>query len=356
MIAMLRKSNKPEPATRVRRRAGVAATKADAAVTAPQFETDARSRLHEQHGHAVRQCPRRARTAHKLAAATLRRNDLLSTANARLKLEIVRHKAMEAALRATRDQQSRLLKQSHLQQKQLRDLSRGMLKAQEEERKRISRELHDVIAQTLVGINVHLATLTQDAATKPVTLRRRISLTRRLVENAILIVHDFTYELRTTLLDDLGLIPALQTYLHGFMTDTGIRVSLKAYARIEQASATVRTALYRIAQEALNNVARHAKASRVDVSLELHDDTICMQITDNGQGFTTGVPARSKKSGGLGLLGMRERAEMIGGTLRVDSAAGGPTTVQVRIAAGKARTRKPAPPPPGKPGQPGAPT
>jgi signal transduction histidine kinase len=135
------------------------------------------------------------------------------------------------------------------------------------------------------------------------------------------------------MLDDLGLIPALQEYMKQFMADTGIRVSLKAFANIDQSAIRTRTVLYRIVQEALTNVARHAKASHVEVTFESLENIIRMTIKDNGQGFQVSGNAGSKKKNRLGLIGMRERAEMVGGSFQVDSAPGEPTTVRVEIPA-----------------------
>jgi signal transduction histidine kinase len=127
------------------------------------------------------------------------------------------------------------------------------------------------------------------------------------------------------------------------MEDTGIRVSLQAYAEVEKAGENTRTALYRIAQEALSNVARHANASRAQVSIVQHEDLIRMEITDDGHGFEVeGTTGASKKGNRLGLLGMRERIEMIGGTFCIESAPGRPTTVRVEVPrSGKAARRFP---------------
>jgi len=265
------------------------------------------------------------------AEAAQRRADVLAGSNLKLKQEIVRRKLAQEDLRVSRMEQSKLLKQSRLQQKQMRELSHQVLNAQEGERKRVSRELHDVIAQTLVGINVHLAALGQAAASDPAGLQTQISRTHLLVENAVDMVHGFARELRPTVLDDLGLLPALQAFMKGFIAETGIRVSLKASAKVDQLTGAARTALYRIVQEALTNVSRHAKASRADVKIECLDGLISMEIRDNGQGFNP----KGKKHSRLGLIGMRERVEMIGGKFRVESAAGESTTVHVEIPMGK---------------------
>jgi PAS domain S-box-containing protein len=282
--------------------------------------------LYHEAGQPVIQCNIRDITIRKLA-------EEMSSRNVKLKEEIVRRQQVEEDLRANRKAQSRLLRQSRLQQIQLRDLSHRILHAHEDERKRISRELHDVIAQTLVSINVHLAVLDLGGAASPETLQQQISKTQMLVEEAVKIVHDFALDLRPTMLDDLGLIPALQMYMKQFMADTGIRVSLKAFARIDQSATMVRTVLYRIAQEALTNVARHAKASFVEVTIESLEKVIRMTVKDNGHGFQISGKGGSKKKNRLGLIGMRERVEMVGGTFRVDSAPGEPTTVQLDIPA-----------------------
>src|SRR5207253_10194527 len=149
----------------------------------------------------------------------------------------------------------------------------------------ISRELHDVVAQTLTTINVRLANLKKEAALNTHGLERSIARTQRLVEESVKIVHRFARELRPTVLDDLGLIPALHTFMKNFRAQTGIRVSLSAFAAVEQVNGDKRTVLYRLAQEALTNVARHAQASQVEVRIQKLDGALCMQIQDNGKGF-----------------------------------------------------------------------
>ncbi len=287
-------------------------------------EVEVVANLYQEDGHPIIQCNIRDITLRKQA-------EEMSSRNLKLKKEIVRREKVEEALRAQRKEQSILLKQSRIQQKQLRDFSHRVQELQEEERKRISRELHDVITQTLVGINVHLAVLEQGSKANPATMKQQISKTQKLVKHAIFIVHNFARQLRPTTLDDLGLIPALQAYMEKFMRDTGIRASLTASAKTDQLESSVRTALYRIAQGALTNVARHSKASRVEVTIEYLEKLIRMTIKDDGKGFQVTKKAGSRKKSRLGLISMRERAEMLNGTFQVDSAAGGPTTVRVEI-------------------------
>jgi len=213
----------------------------------------------------------------------------------------------------------------------LRLLSRQLLSAQEEERKKISRELHDVIAQTLASINVQLTTLKNKATLNTKGLERSIARTQRLVVHSVNIVHQFARELRPTVLDDLGLVPALHTFMKRFREQTGIGVRLSAFAAVKQVSGDIRTVLYRVAQEALNNVARHAHASQADVSIYKVDRTVCMTIKDNGKGFQEENLLHANKSKRLGLLGMRERLEMIGGNFTVTSARGKGTTLLAQV-------------------------
>jgi PAS domain S-box-containing protein len=270
-------------------------------------------------------------TARKQAEEAEVQVKVLSVANRDLKLEIVRRRAVEESLRKSEQHYALLLEQSRLMQGQLRLLSHQLLSAQEEERKRISRELHDVIAQTLTGINVRLATLKKAATTNTKGLDRTIARTQRLVEQSVRTVHRFARELRPSVLDDLGLIPALHTFLKHFRASTGIQVSLSAFAAIEQVNGDERTVLYRVAQEALNNVARHAHASRVDVKIQKLHGAICMKIIDNGKGFQKQPVLQARRSGRLGMLGMRERLEMVGGSLAVTSEPGKGTTVLAQV-------------------------
>jgi signal transduction histidine kinase len=145
------------------------------------------------------------------------------------------------------------------------------------------------------------------------------------------IVHRFARELRPTVLDDVGLIPALHTYMKGFKEETGIHVSLLAFAAVEQVNGDKRTVLYRVAQEALTNIARHAQASRAEVRIEKLDGAVCMKIKDNGKGFPAERVLHAKKGKRLGLLGMRERLEMVSGNFAIKSAPGKGTTVIAQI-------------------------
>jgi signal transduction histidine kinase len=256
-------------------------------------------------------------TARKVAEAAQHRLDVMTASNQKLEQEIIRRKALEQALK--------------LSEQQLRHLSHEILLAQEAERKRISRELHDTVLQTLVGISVHLASLTPKPADNSTSLRRKIAQTQRLVEKSLAMVHRFAVELRPTVLDDLGLIPALHTFMKDFMKRTGVRARLTAYAAVNQLPLDQSAILYRVALEALNNVAIHAQASAVEVHIKKLPDWICLTITDDGKSFDVKRVLRTKGNGRLGLLGMRERLQMIGGKFSIKSTPGHGTTVTARI-------------------------
>jgi PAS domain S-box-containing protein len=269
-------------------------------------------------------------TARKQAEADQRRLEVMTASNRKLELEIIRRKKLAQALK--------------LSEQQSRHLSREILVAQEAERKRISRELHDTVLQTLVGINVQLASLTPKLADNPTSIRQKISQTQRLVDKSLAIVHRFAVELRPTVLDDLGLIPAVHTFMNDFMKRTGVRASLTAYAGVNQLPLDQSSVLYRVALEALNNVAIHAQASAVKVEIKKLPDWICLTITDDGKSFDLKRVLRTKGSGRLGLLGMRERLEMVGGKFSIKSTPGHGTTVTAWIpvtteGAGKNRKR-----------------
>ena len=272
-------------------------------------------------------------TIRKQAEEAQRRVEVLADTNRGLKREIARRQTVEQALKKSEQHQSRLLKQSHLMQEQLRHLSHQILHAQEEERKRISRELHDEIAQTLVGINVHLAALTREAEGNPRDLRQKIARTQRLVEKSVDVVHLFARELRPAALDDLGLVPALHAFMKEFTRRTGIHIHFRTFSssRIEQLNNATRTVFYRVTQEALANVARHAQASFVEVNFEKLPDAICLKIKDDGKSFRAHHVMHSKRNTRLGLIGMRERLEMVGGKFVIESSPGKGTMIQALI-------------------------
>jgi len=272
-----------------------------------------------------------SRTVRGLNQRLLRTTELLSN-------ERLLRRKVTAALNIAESNHKVLQNDSLLMQAQLRHLTRQLLTAQEEERKKISRELHDSIAQILAGINVHLVTLNREASLTNSGLKKRIASTQQLVQQSLDAVHRFARELRPKLLDDLGLVPALKSFVKTFLQRTGIRTEITFFSRVNQLDIVTRTVLYRVAQEALTNVGKHAKATAVKIVIEELPETILMSVHDDGRSFDCENFWRNGKKR-LGLLSMRERAEMMGGHFRIDSALGRGTTVTVEVPRPK-RSRK----------------
>jgi signal transduction histidine kinase len=153
------------------------------------------------------------------------------------------------------------------------------------------------------------------------------------VEQSVDTVHRFARELRPAVLDDLGLIPALTTHLSEFRKRTGLQIHLttSTAAAIEAVDSLKQTVLYRIAQEALKNVGKHAEAGLVKVTVQVDAEYVCLEVADNGKSFPVQSVLADKRRKRLGLVGMRERAEMVGGTFNIESEPGRGTTVRARI-------------------------
>ena len=270
-------------------------------------------------------------SALKRAEEAQRSMDALAARNRELRLEIARRHHVERSLRASEAEQRRLLGDSRHLQSQLRRLSRGVIQAQEEERKRVSRELHDVISQAAIGLKLHLDLLARGATGKSAARKKRIAETRHLLDVLVDSVHRFSRELRPSVLDDLGLLPALESYAKDFARRARIEVRFTGVAAVERLTEDERTVLFRVAQEALANVSKHAKADRADVSLYEGPGVIVMEVCDDGVGMPPGGPRTARASTRLGLIGMRERVEMVGGDFTIESSPGKGTRVRVQV-------------------------
>jgi signal transduction histidine kinase len=171
----------------------------------------------------------------------------------------------------------------------------------------------------------------QEAALNPKGLKQKIARTQRLVEKSVDVVHRFARELRPAALDDLGLIPALRAFVLEFSKESGIQVKVTVFADVERMNSAKRTILYRVAQEALTNVRQHAQATHVDLSIRQHSGFARMILRDDGRGFDVEKAFNGRQSKRLGLLGMRERVEMVGGTFTVESTPGNGSTLTAII-------------------------
>jgi PAS domain S-box-containing protein len=210
----------------------------------------------------------------------------------------------------------------------LQTLSRRLVEVQESERRRIARELHDEAGQALTSLKLGLHLLERDAAGSE-AVASRIADLRRTTDEVAEQLHDLAADLRPASLDHLGLVPALRQLVDTLSDQGGPTVQFEAVGLGPgRLAPPVETALYRIAQEALTNTVRHSRASKVSVLLERRGDRLIALVEDDGVGFEYDA---AMQSGRLGLVGMRERAEMLGGHLRVESSPGGGTTVVVEV-------------------------
>jgi signal transduction histidine kinase len=221
-----------------------------------------------------------------------------------------------------------LFLESQIMQRKMTQMTRQIITAQEEERKQISRELHDEVVQALIAINLELATLKIGATA---TLKKKIAHTQQLVESSVNAVHRFARKLRPAVLDDLGLIPALHAYIKSLAERGKIKIHLTAFGGVEALGADERTVLFRVAQEALTNIVRHAHATLVKINIVEISGAIRMEISDNGKSFPVEKTVSSKNPKRLGLVGMKERVEIVGGSLTIESAPGKGTTVRAEI-------------------------
>ncbi len=234
-----------------------------------------------------------------------------------------------AAPAATAIENAGLFEQAHTNREQLRALSHRLVDAQEATLSRVARELHDETGQALSSLLLSLSLLEQNAD-DPVAIITRVNELEGLVDRTLENLHRLSMDLRPASLDYLGLAPALEHYVELFDQQHGItsRFETIGLNDDERLPPAVETAIYRIVQEALTNVLRHAQAARVDVLLEQRGDQIVTIIEDDGIGFDHATATKSRR---LGLFGMRERAEMLNGTLTIESSASAGTTVLVEI-------------------------
>lgn len=205
-----------------------------------------------------------------------------------------------------------------------------ILHAQEQERKRIARELHDETSQVLTSLLISLAMLEESVGSE--TARIRIADTRALAHQTLRAVRNLSIDLRPSALDDLGLLPALRWYLKEYQQKCGIDVDFSASGLKERLPAEMETAIYRIIQESLTNTAKHAHAHKAWVTLTEGSAAINVRVADDGCGFDAPAVLRTPwQDRGLGLGGMMERASLLNGSVDIQSQHDRGTTISVRI-------------------------
>jgi len=212
---------------------------------------------------------------------------------------------------------------TELAEEQLRHLSTQLMRAQEEERRTISRELHDEVGQMLTGLRIELGSL-ERLREDPAQFSDHCTEAKGIAEQALRAVRDLAVGLRPSVLD-LGLLPALQWQARHFAKRSGIPVTVHAEGAFDSLTDGHKTCVYRIVQETLTNCARHAQARKADVALKETNGSLEVTIRDDGRGFD----ASSARHGGLGLIGIEERVRELGGHVRIDSEPGKGSTLKV---------------------------
>ena len=241
---------------------------------------------------------------------------------------------------ALNDMLDRLGADAQLKEKnrrQLRELSAEVISAQEEERKRIARELHDETSQALATLDLNLERI--QTALSDAAARERVATSRKLLQQTMDGLRKLVYDLRPTMLDDLGLLPAIRWYARTRLDARGVQARVEAVECDGRLAPALETALFRIAQEGINNIAKHARAHNAWVRLECKNGRMTLTVEDDGRGFDLDQKIEpGGQLGHLGLFGIQERVMLLGGTVSVDSALGHGTrlvvTVPVRLGEG----------------------
>ncbi len=203
-----------------------------------------------------------------------------------------------------------------------------IITAQEEERRRVAREIHDGPAQGLANIVLRAELCEQLLEREPERVRAELGRLKEMVKNTLRDIRKIIFDLRPMALDDLGLVAGLRRFLEDFRERSGMEVELHFFGRERRLPPSLEVAVFRIVQEALNNAAKHAEASRVVVKLELLEDKVITVVKDDGKGF---APEAVPQEGHYGLANMRERAQLLNGELEVRSAPGQGTEVVTMI-------------------------
>jgi signal transduction histidine kinase len=238
-----------------------------------------------------------------------------------------------AATLERREQEQRWAEAQIRQQEQVRaSLLHQVIGAQEDERMRISRELHDETSQSLTALLVGLDTISIAARSDITRIEGHVHDLKSITEDMLSNIHRLIADLRPSLLDDIGLVAAIEWYGEQRLRPHGLSFHLLEHTLQERLPSPLETVLFRIVQEGLTNIVRHAHARSVTVRLIQQEDNVMLEISDDGVGFdpqSLEVPESDGR--GLGLRGMRERAMILGGSLEIDSAAGRGTTVRIRV-------------------------
>jgi signal transduction histidine kinase len=228
-----------------------------------------------------------------------------------------------------REENAALLRRMAEGERRFRLIARRILRVQEAERARVSRELHDGLGQSLTALRLQLELARREAAGTPVDAR--LADAADVAASALGEVRQIAHLLRPQMLDQLGLFPTLRWLARTFEERTGIAVELDHDADEARLDPEIETLVFRVVQEAVANAGKHAGTPRVAVSVRRAGGALRVEVGDEGRGFDVAEASARGESGGFGLRGMRERVRLFGGTLRVVSAPGAGTRVAVEV-------------------------
>ncbi|KKK97906.1 hypothetical protein LCGC14_2648070, partial [marine sediment metagenome] len=207
-------------------------------------------------------------------------------------------------------------------------LLRKLISVQEEERRRIARELHDQYAQVLTALSISVEAAERVLPAEMTAVRSQLEEVKHLAAQTLDQTYELIFDLRPTTLDDLGLMPAIRWYAESRLEPLGVKVHLKTSNVRQPLSAEVKITLYRVVQEAILNVVKHARAHELWIRLEVSNSRLHAVVEDDGQGFDLAEIQRNESDGrGMGLLGMQERMQLLGGTLHIETTLGQGTQV-----------------------------
>jgi len=214
---------------------------------------------------------------------------------------------------------------------QVQQLGISIIKAQEEERRRLARDIHDGPAQLLANIVMRAEFCLKLLEVDPHKIAHELQALQYMVRQSLQDVRKIIFDLRPMVLDDLGLIPAIKRYIDDYQAQDGCPVELVVIGKHRRFSMTAEVALFRVIQECLNNIRKHARATHVLIKTELTDTRINMSIKDNGTGFDTEKVLNGDMKNCFGLVGIRERTQILNGELKISSSPGQGTLVNISI-------------------------